>query len=258
MHTGLRNLLILLAATTAYGQLFSWATGDTLSQTGYYLLNKGGLAALLLAYVLYTRQVRAAGLTGGVNLRTLPIYWPIFLLMALILLGPVSPPGPAQLAALAGISVAVGFAEELMFRGLVFHWFRDLTVRRTLGISAVAFGAAPLGGLLVRDAVAGLLARGGVAAAVGAIMACARARDRSIWLPIAVHAGFDFAAFAAAGSIGGALEDSPATVVRLLVPGLVMWVWAAWLIRRMPADAGTGSARAPGTDGWAHSGRILP
>jgi hypothetical protein len=72
------------------------------------------------------------------------------------------------------------------------------------------------------------------ASAVGAVFACARARDDSIWLPIAVHAGFDFVAFAAAGSIGGALEDSPATVIRLLVPGLLIWFWAAWLIWRAP------------------------
>ena len=256
MHTGLRNLLILLAATTAYGQLFAWAAGDTLSQTGYYLVNKGGLAALLLAYVLATRQVRAAGLSGGVNLRTLPVYWPIFLLMVLILLGPVAPPGPAELAALAIIAVCVGFAEELMFRGLVFHWFRDLPVRRTIVISAVAFGAAHLAGLLVSDAVAVILAQSVFASAVGAIMACARARDRSIWLPIAVHACFDFAAFAAAGSIGGALEDSPATVVRLLVPGLVMWLWAGWLIRRTPADAATFPARVKSVAEWGQPGPI--
>lgn len=237
MHEGLRKLLILLAATTAYGQLFSWAAGDALSQTSYYLINKSVLAALLLAYVLGTRQVRAAGLTGDVNLGTVPIYWPIFLLMALILLGPITPSGPGRLAALGAIALCVGFAEELMFRGLVFHWFRDLPVRRTILVSAFAFGAAHLGGLLVSDATAVILAQSVFASAVGAIMACARARDRSIWLPIAVHAGFDFAALAAAGSIGGALEDSSATIVRLLVPGAVMWLWAAWLIRRIPNDA---------------------
>ncbi len=246
MHPGLRNLIILLAATTAYGHLMHWVVGDGVPETVYYLLNKGVLAAILLGYVVWTRQVRAAGLNSGMNLGTLPVYWPLFLLMTLILLGPVTPPGPGELATLAGVAIFVGFAEELMFRGLVFHWFRDLPVRRTILISAFAFGVAHLGGLLVTDAVAVILAQSFFASAVGAVMACARARDRSIWLPIAVHAGFDFVALGAAGGIGNALEDSPATVLRLVVPGVVIWLWAAWLIARMPAAPAAGTPSPAG------------
>jgi membrane protease YdiL (CAAX protease family) len=233
-HPGFCRLIALLAATTAYAHLLFWLAGDAFSETGYYLLNKSLLAVLLLAYVAATGQVRAAGLTGTTNFRTLPLYWPLFLLMGLILAGPVSPPDPRSLLALAGIAVAVGFAEELMFRGLVFHWFRDQPVRRTVLISAAAFGVAHLTGLLVSDAVAVILAQSVFASAVGAVLACARARDHSIWLPVAVHAGFDFVALAAAGSIGSAFEDSPATVLRLLIPGILIWLWAAWLIRRLP------------------------
>jgi membrane protease YdiL (CAAX protease family) len=198
------------------------------------LLNKGLLAVLLLVFVAMTGQLRAAGLAGGMNLRTLPDYWPMFLLMALILGGPVSPPETGMLLALAGIAFSVGFAEELMFRGLVFHWFRDQSVRRQILISALAFGGAHLGGLLVTDAAAVIVAQSIFASGVGAIIASARARDRSIWLPIVIHAGFDFAAFAAAGSVGGALVDSPATVVRLLVAAIIVWLWAARLIWRAP------------------------
>jgi xanthine/uracil permease len=98
----------------------------------------------------------------------------------------------------------------------------------------LAFGGAHLGGLLVTDAAAVIVAQSIFASGVGAIIASARARDRSIWLPIVIHAGFDFAAFAAAGSVGGALVDSPATVVRLLVAAIIVWLWAARLIWRAP------------------------
>ncbi len=246
MHPGLRNLIILLAATTAYGHLLYRVVGDGLPETTYYLLNKGLLAAILLGYVVWTRQVRAAGLNSGMNLRTLPVYWPLFLLMALILLGPTTPPGPGELATLAGVAVFVGFAEELMFRGLVFHWFRDLPVRRTILVSALAFGIAHLGGLLVTDAVAVIVAQSFFASSVGAVLACARARDQSIWLPIAVHAGFDFVALGAAGGVSSVLEDSPATVLRLVVPGVMIWLWAAWLIVRMPAAPAAGTPSTAG------------
>jgi membrane protease YdiL (CAAX protease family) len=234
LHSGFLKLALLLVLTTVYGQLVAPVAGVLGSETAYYLFNKGLLAVLLVGYVLLTGQARAAGLAGGSNLRTLPIYWPLFLLMILIMLGPLTPPEPATLAALAGIAVSVGIAEELMFRGLLFHWFRDQSVRRQILISALAFGGAHLAGLLVTDAVAVILAQSVFASAVGAVIACARARDESIWLPIAVHAGFDFVAFAAAGSIGGALEDSPATVLKLLIPGILIWLWAAWLIRQAP------------------------
>lgn len=234
LHPGVRNLVLLLAATTAYGHSIGVLAPYVGSETFYYLINKGLLAALLLVFVVVTRQFRAAGLGGGMNLSTLPDYWPLLLLMALILAGPVSPPDMSMLLVLAGIAVSVGFAEELMFRGLVFHWFRDQSVRRQILISAFAFGGAHLGGLLVTDAVAVIVAQSIFASGVGAIIASARARDRSIWLPIIVHAGFDFAAFAAAGSVGGVLEDSPATVVRLLVAAIIVWLWAARLIWRAP------------------------
>ncbi len=242
IHPGIRRLVLLLVATTAYGQLFALAVSGIESETGYYLLNKGLLAALLLAYVFATRQVRAAGLVAQADPRTLPDYAPLFLLMALILLGPVASVEPLTLAMLAGVSISVGFAEELMFRGLVFHWFRDQPVRRQVLISAFAFGGAHLLGLLVVDAVAVIVAQSIFASGVGAVLACARARDRSIWLPVIVHAAFDFVALAAAGGIGSALEDSPDTVIRLLVSGLIIWVWAAWLIRRAPRYELTGAA----------------
>lgn len=237
LHPGIRHLAVLLFVTTAYGRLIAPVAATAGSEAGAYLLTKGVLAALLLGYVLTTGQARSAGLVGRSNLRTLPLYWPLFLLMLLILLGPSAPPDPGTLLTLAGVALCVGFAEELMFRGLVFHWFRDLTARARILVSAFAFGLAHLGGLLATDAVAVVLAQCVFASAVGAVFACARDRDDSIWLPVAVHAGFDFVAFAAAGGIGQALEDTPATVVRLLVPGLLIWAWAGWLIRRAPRAA---------------------
>jgi membrane protease YdiL (CAAX protease family) len=158
----------------------------------------------------------------------------MYLLMALILAGPMTPPGTPTLLALAAIAVCVGFGEELMFRGLVFHWFRDRTVRAQILISSLAFGGAHLIALLHVDAPAVILSQAFFASAVGAVFASAWARDRSIWIPIMVHSLFDFVALAASGSIGEALADTPETVVRLLVGGAVIWLWGGYLVWRAP------------------------
>lgn len=235
-HPGILKLATLLLLTTVYAQAIGSIAGRVDSETGYYLVNKGLLAVLLLLWVLATGGARAAGLKGGIEWRTLPVYWPIFALMVLILLGPLTPPGLTMLLALGLIAISVGFAEELMFRGMLFDWFRDLSPRARVLISAFAFGGAHLAGLLSSFATAVILAQSVFASAVGAVFACARVRDRSIWLPIIVHSVFDFVAIAAAGSIGGNFDDSRQTVLRLLIPGLMIWVWAGWLIWRLPRD----------------------
>ena len=237
LHPGFVKLVILLVVTTLYGQLVSPFARSFGSTEAYYLFNKGLLAILLIAYVVMTGQARAAGLTGSSRMSTLPVYWPIFLLMLLLMLAPTAPPDPQMLMLFAGVALSVGIAEELMFRGLLFHWFRDQTVRWQIVISALAFGGAHLFGLLVSDATAVILAQSVFASAVGAVIACARARDDSIWLPISVHAGFDFVALSAAGGLGAVLADSPETVVRMLGAGLLIWLWAAWLIWRAPRYA---------------------
>lgn len=234
LHSGIKPLFLLILATTLFNQairpLLSFA-GD---ETTYYLLNKALLALLLLAFVVLTRQVKEAGLGRGMNLGTLHLYWPMFALMGMILLGPSNPPGLATLLALAGICASVGFAEELMFRGLLFHWFRDQSVRARILISAFAFGGVHLIAVFSVDATAVIVSQAYFASAVGAVFASARARDVSIWLPITVHALFDFVAFVASGSIGSALADSPATVIRLLIGGTVIWLWGGYLVWRAP------------------------
>lgn len=234
LRSALARLAVLVLATTIFNQAVRPLSPLLGSETGFYLVNKTLLALLLLGFVLLTRQARACGLGGGANLGTLHLYWPMFALMALILLGPKNPPELPMLLALGGIALSVGFAEELMFRGLLFHWFRDQSVRTRILVSAFAFGGVHLIAVLYVDATAVIVSQSFFASGVGAVFAAARARDVSIWIPIAVHALFDFVAFAASGSIGSALADSPETVIRLLVGGALIWLWGGYLVWKAP------------------------
>ncbi|MEW2625612.1 CPBP family intramembrane glutamic endopeptidase [Streptomyces sp. NPDC048106] len=91
--------------------------------------------------------------------------------------------------ALFGFMAGAAVTEELMFRGLLFRLVeRGLGTYIALALSGAVFGAVHL---LNKDAT--LL--GGVAIAIeaGGMLAAAYAATRSLWLPIGLHFGWNFA-----------------------------------------------------------------
>ncbi|MFG2819896.1 CPBP family intramembrane glutamic endopeptidase [Kitasatospora sp. NPDC048365] len=90
---------------------------------------------------------------------------------------------------LVGFMTGAAVTEELMFRGLLFRLVeRGLGTYLALALSGTVFGAVHL---LNQDAT--LL--GGVAIAIeaGGMLAAAYAATRSLWLPIGLHFGWNFA-----------------------------------------------------------------
>ena len=200
------------------------------SELDYYIANKWLFAILLLGAVLSAGLRRQAGLVAQVNWRTLPLYWPMALILGLIWLGSQNPPGVADATKILIVCIAVGIGEELMFRGLVFHWFRRLSPRGVVLVSASSFGAMHLAGLVTDTHPAVILSQVYFAFAVGLVFAGARARDVSILLPIAVHAGFDFLAVSAKGSVSKTFENVDEMVTGMLIAGTVALVWGLFLL----------------------------
>jgi len=205
-------------------------------ETDQYLLNKWLLVGLLLGIVTIRGEVRASGLVARANWRTLPLYWPLALVAGLIWLGSTGLPSPLQALKILLLCVAVGFSEELMFRGLVFHWFRGATIRKVIVLSAVSFGGIHLIGLASELHPAVVLSQVYFACALGLIFASARARDFSIVLPIAAHAVFDFLAISAGGTVARTFDNVEQIVPGMLVSGSIALVWGLILLRR--ADSG--------------------
>jgi len=204
------------------------------SELDYYIVNKWLLALLVLGAVLGTGLRRQTGLVARVNWRTLPLYWPMALLLGLLWLGPASPPGVTDAAKILVFCVAVAISEELMFRGLVFHWFRRWSPRGVVVVSAGAFGAMHLAGLVTEIHPAVILSQAYFAFALGLIFAGARARDVSILLPIAVHAVFDiFALSARGGSVSKTFENVEQAVTGMLFAGTIALVWGLILLWRL-------------------------
>ena len=203
------------------------------SELDYYIVNKWLFASLLLGAVLGTGMRRQTGLIAQVNWRTLPLYWPIALILGFIWLGSENLPGATDAVKILVFCIAVGIAEELMFRGLVFHWFRRLPLRGVVLVSASSFGAMHLAGLASEIHPAVILSQVYFAFAVGLVFAGARARDVSILLPIAVHAGFDFLAISAKGSVSQTFENVEQIVTGMLFAGTIALLWGLFLLWRL-------------------------
>lgn len=203
------------------------------SELDYYIFNKWLLAILLLGAVLSAGMRRQAGLEAKVNWRTLPLYWPIALILGLIWLGSENLPSVTDAVKILALCVAVGITEELMFRGLVFHWFRQLPPRGVVLVSASSFGVMHLAGLGTEMHPAVVLSQAYFAFALGFIFAGARARDVSILLPIAVHAVFDFLAISAKGSVSQTFENVEEMVTGMLFAGTIALVWGLFLLWRL-------------------------
>ncbi|MEU5251956.1 CPBP family intramembrane glutamic endopeptidase [Streptomyces longwoodensis] len=91
--------------------------------------------------------------------------------------------------ALAGFMAGAAVTEELMFRGLLLRLVeRRLGTYAALVLSSVLFGAAHL---LNEDAT--LLGAVAIAVEAGGMLGAAYAATRSLWLPIGLHFGWNFA-----------------------------------------------------------------
>ncbi|GAA2426656.1 CPBP family intramembrane glutamic endopeptidase [Streptomyces glaucus] len=111
---------------------------------------------------------------------------------------------PTGAIGLVGFMAGAAVTEELMFRGLLFRLVeRGLGTYIALALSGALFGAAHL--LNENATVLGAVA---IAVEAGGMLAAAYAATRSLWLPIGLHFGWNFAE---AGIFGTEVSGSGAT-----------------------------------------------
>jgi membrane protease YdiL (CAAX protease family) len=206
---------------------------EPVTQMGFMMINKTIFAVGLLILVYALKLQRKCGLVFKANWRTLPLYWPMALIAVATLTSGINTDTSGSMLAIIFLTVIVGsFGEELMFRGLVFYWFRDLSVRKQILISAFAFGGLHLLGLFSGIESAIILAQVFLAAGFGLIFGYARAQDYSIMIPIMIHVIFNAITL---GSKGGVVEASLAgpteqVVISMLAVGTITWAWGGFLL----------------------------
>ncbi|MFF4378292.1 CPBP family intramembrane glutamic endopeptidase [Kitasatospora sp. NPDC001547] len=155
---------------------------------------------------------------------------------------------PTGAIGLVGFMAGAAVTEELMFRGLLFRLVeRGLGTYPALALSSVIFGAAHL---LNKDAT--LLGAVAISLEAGGMLAAAYAATRSLWLPIGLHFGWNYAEsgifgteVSGNGDVHGLLNAStsgselltggefgPEASVYAMLFGTLLTVAFLWLARR--------------------------
>jgi membrane protease YdiL (CAAX protease family) len=206
---------------------------EPITHMGYLMMNKSIFALGLLIFVYGSKIQRQCGLFLKANWRTLPIYWPIALIAVLTLTSGINTDTSASMMTVLVLAIAAGiFVEELMFRGLVFYWFREASVRKQILISGLAFGGLHLLGLFSGIEPGVILAQAYLAAGFGIIFGYARARDYSIMIPILVHFTFNLITLGSKGGVMEAASTAPVEqmVIGMVAAGTVPWAWGVYLL----------------------------
>ncbi|MDQ1041353.1 membrane protease YdiL (CAAX protease family) [Streptomyces sp. V3I8] len=114
-----------------------------------------------------------------------------------------------------GMMAGIAVVEEILFRGIVFRFVEQLAgTRGALAISGVLFGALHLvnSGATVWGALA-------IAMEAGLMLGAAYAATRTLWLPIGLHLGWNFALSGIFGVTVSGNEDMPAGLFHGVLSG---------------------------------------
>src|SRR5690606_6981799 len=263
--------LVAVALVAFAGAQLIGAVGD-----GGLLTLVIGVATAVLAVAAYTGVVRwterrrpvevgAAGAAGALGRGVLVgVGMFAFVIANIALLGGYGVDGVGSVASAAGLvgfMAAAAVTEELMFRGILFRLLEKWAgTWIALVLTAVLFGASHL--LNPHASLWGAIA---IAVEAGGMLAAAYAATRTLWLPIGLHFGWNFAAAGIFGTevsgngtpdgllrgeTSGPLlvsggEFGPEGSLFAVLAGVVLTVVFLWLVRRRGHLVPRGG-RAPG------------
>ena len=199
----------------------------------FMMFNKTIFSLGLLILVYKTKIQRQCGLIFKVNWKTLPLYWPMAVIAVLTLTSGINTDTSGSMLAIIFVTVLVGiFGEELMFRGLVFHWFREVSVRKRILISGFGFGGLHLLGLATSIDPIIILAQVILAASFGVIFAYARAKDYSIMMSLMVHFVFNIITIGSKGGVeeGASTASAEQMAIGMLAVSIISWAWGGYLL----------------------------
>lgn len=151
------------------------------------------------------------------------------------------PPAGVTLLVLAN-TILVGFSEEAMFRGLLFHGLRPrISIWPAILWTSGLFGAVHLLNGFVTGEFGPALVQSAMAACTGLFLMAIFLRTGSLWVSVIYHALWDFAIFMIGLASQQAMDQQQALEEagkgqQMLVPLLLILpnvLYGAWLLRKV-------------------------
>ncbi|GGF28445.1 hypothetical protein GCM10011611_38110 [Aliidongia dinghuensis] len=213
------------------------AVGWQPGELALYASDKVGFALLLALALTIARHWRTSGFMGPLAISRWWLLWPIWFDAAVPLTQGLAEDSPRYLAGWAAVSLAVGFGEEGLFRGVLMPQLGLDRPRRAIIVSSVLFGAIHLAGLLSPIDSRLVLAQAASVVGLGLILGAVRIRTRSLWPCMIVHAVLDFCGIASGGGVVEAMQYSDEALFSMLGAGAVAFAWGSLLCWRLPPSS---------------------
>ena len=227
------GLSLIPLVFTAGGFAVAQITGE--SEAGTYAIVAASVTVSALIAFLVTWRARLP--LSAFGLRTpraasSALWWlPLVIVIALVFVasGVAVPLGVVP--AIVWLAVAVGFNEELVYRGLVLAILRRYGTRRAVVFSALIFGVLHLANIGAGKSADYLVLQVMFAALFGVVTAELVVVTGSLWPGILFHAAFDAASYLGGDAV------SPTALISLAVQVVLLASYAWWLWTRMPDGA---------------------
>ncbi len=225
-------LLIMIFVLVAAGGVSGFLALGTLEQlaAGDLLLAATGM--LLLSRLGWWDR---AGYSRWIRLRHVPLFLFPVAVALLPLANGIVVTEPVAILGFLGLTLAIGFAEETFFRGLILSTLEPAGIFRAAAVSALLFAVPHLLNALAGVWDLAFTAADMIAAfGIGVTFAALRFRTGSILPLIGLHALFDFSSLLSLGGIVIHAQTLP-SLFGSGVAGLIFVAYGFFLLRKVPA-----------------------
>jgi membrane protease YdiL (CAAX protease family) len=202
------------------------------SELRVFLLTKGSFALALALFFCWHRGWARHGFAGGLSWRYWPALLPIWLTAAVSAIQGIDGTTDGILGWFA-VSLAIGFGEEGIFRGVILSAIRQGSGSDRWAImgSAGVFGLAHLSAVTALDPRI-VVGQAAFAAGIGLALGWVRLAAGSLWPCIIAHSALDFFGIATSGGVTEAMQYSPTNFLYELGMAGFAILWGAMLLGR--------------------------
>jgi membrane protease YdiL (CAAX protease family) len=224
--------VLLLAISTLIFQYIPFFLSPESDDATLKFFGKIIISILTMTLITVLSWWKEIGFTLQLNWREWLSYLPLLILPALsALVSDFQVTSPAQITFFALFAFAIGFAEEVIVRGIFLRIFLPKGRLYAVLMSSLIFGLMHLGNLLIGADLGSTLTQVVYATLIGIAFAGVLSYGRSIWPLIVIHALVDFFPMLS-GPVADNSQMDILSVLILIAVQIPFAIYGYWMLRR--------------------------